>query len=125
MIERIAHIVFTEDVYLIRGTTLIFSESWESIGDADRVLLEKIMQAVKLNLQDVTIVHQPVLGLGDLTPRPRRIIYFGKAVNGLTPFEVIEADGSSLIISPALSQLQNDASAKGKLWTALRTLFGR
>ena len=125
MIEKVAHLIYTEEVYLIRGTTLIFSEPWENIAGSDRALLEKILQAVKLTIQDVAIVHQPTLDLGALTPRPRRTIYFGKSVSGLTPFEVIEVDGSSLIISSELSQLQNDPAAKGKLWSALRNLFGR
>jgi DNA polymerase III psi subunit len=125
MIEKVAHLIFTEEVYQVRGTVLVFSDPWKSIGDTDRALLDKILQAVKLTIHDVAIVHQPALDLGALTPRPRRVVYFGDGVKGLTPFEVIEAEGTSLIISTTLSQLQTDTASKAKLWSALKVLFSR
>jgi hypothetical protein len=125
MIQKVAHLIFTEEVYQVRGTALIFSDPWNSIGSNDRALLDKILQAVKLTIQDVNIVHQPALDLGALAPRPRRVVYFGDSVKGLTPFEVIEAEDSLLIISATLSQLQADTASKAKLWAALKVLFSR
>lgn len=125
MIDRVSGFIFTEEIYLIRKTTLIFSEPWEQIADTDKVLLEKILQAVKLSLQDVAVVHQAVLNLGSLAIPPRKVIYFGTPVTGLTQFEVLVVNGMSVVISPPLSTLHNDAASKGKLWSALKALFGR
>jgi len=125
MIENAAGVIFTEELYLIRRTTLIFSEPIEAISQQDRILLDKILQAVKLSFNDVTVVHQATLNLGALDVRPRRVIYFGTPVTGLSPLEVISVDGSSIVLAPALGALHNDPASKQKLWTALRTLFGR
>jgi DNA polymerase III psi subunit len=125
MIENVSGIIFTEELYLIRRTTLIFSQPLNSISELDRTLLDKILQAVKLSFNDVAVVHQATLDLGALPVRPKRVVYFGNPVAGLSPFEVISVDGSSIVLAPALSALHNDPTSKQKLWTALRTLFGR
>jgi DNA polymerase III psi subunit len=125
MIDRVANVIYNEEIYLIRKTTLIFSEPWEQVAEADKALLEKILQAVKLSLHDVAIVHQQVLDLGALSIQPRKAIYFGKPVNGLVPFEVLVVNGMSLVICPPLSTLHEDSASKGKLWTALKALFRR
>ena len=125
MIENVSGVIFTEELYLIRRTTLIFSQPIETITEQDRSLLDKILQAVKLTYNDVTVVHQATLDLGALAVRPRRVLYFGNPVTGLSPFEVISVDGSSIVLAPALSALHSDPASKQKLWTALRTLFGR
>jgi DNA polymerase III psi subunit len=125
MIENVSGIIFTEELYLIRRTTLIFSQPLDTIGEQDRALLDKILQAVKLSFNDVLVVHQTTLDLGALVVRPKRAVYFGNPVTGLSPFEVISVEGSSIVMAPALSALHNDPASKQKLWTALRMLFGR
>jgi DNA polymerase III psi subunit len=114
---------YTEEIYLINDkTTVILSDPWEKITEADRQLLQKILQSVRLNLASVRVLHQPSLNLGHLDPKPSRMIYFGEAVTGLAQFEVIKTDGS-IVIAPRLSQLQNDPQGKQKLWMALKQLF--
>jgi DNA polymerase III psi subunit len=125
MIGNVSDVIFTEELYLIRRTTLIFSQPVDTISEQDRTLLDKILQAVKLSFHDVTVVHQSTLDLGALAMRPKRVIYFGTPVTGLSPFEVISVDGSSIVLAPALSALHNDPASKQKLWIALRTMFGR
>jgi hypothetical protein len=125
MIHSVADLVFTEELYLIRKTTVVFSQPWNSLSEADKTLFDKILQAVKLTRHDISIIDQPVLDLGGIDPRPRRVIYFGKPVSGLSQFEVLTVDGSSVVLAPSLEQLHNDQQGKGKLWTALRSMFGR
>ena len=115
---------YNEEIYLVKDkTTVILSDSWENVAEADRQLLQKILQSVRLNLATVRILHQPSLNLSQLSPKPSRVIYFGEPVTGLAQFEVIKTDGS-IVIAPRLSRLQNDPSGKQKLWVALKQLFG-
>lgn len=115
---------YNEEIYLVKEkTTVILSEPWEKIAEADRQLLQKILQSVKLNLASIRILHQPSLNLGQLDPKPSRTIYFGEVVTGLAQFEVIRTEGS-IVIAPRLAQLQNDPAGKQKLWVALKQLFG-
>jgi DNA polymerase III psi subunit len=115
---------YTEEIYRIKEkTTVVVSTPWTSITDADRQLLQKILQSVKLNLASVRVLYQPALNLSLLKPQPERIIYFGEPVAGLSQFECIRAEGT-VVLSPPLAQLQNDPAGKQKLWVALKQLFG-
>lgn len=115
---------FNEELYLIKEkTTIIISKPWDEIAEADRQMLQKMLQAVKLSIAAVKIVHQPALDLGKLKPRPARMIYFGDPVAGLGQYECIQTEGT-IVLAPHLSQLQNDPGGKQKLWTALKQLFG-
>ncbi|MEI9920025.1 MAG: DNA polymerase III subunit psi [Bacteroidota bacterium] len=102
---------FNEEIYLIKDKpTVILSEPWEKIPDADRLLLQKILQSVKLNLASVKIIHQTSPAVAKT-----RCIYFGA--------NEVKSEGL-LVQAPALSQLQNDPAGKQKLWGALKQLFG-
>jgi hypothetical protein len=114
---------YTEELYSIKEkTTVILSKPWNSIAEGDKLQLQKILQAVRLNLASVRIVHQPALDLARLKPQPSRMIYFGEPVTGLSWFECIKTDGT-IVLAPHLDQLQNDAAGKQKLWIALKQLF--
>jgi DNA polymerase III psi subunit len=126
MISEIASILFTEEVYRIgKKTIVITSDPWDRISDSDRSLLQKILQAVGLSTDAVTIVHQPTLALDSIRENASRVIYFGSAVSGLTHFEPSKVDDLSVISSPSLEQLQVDASSKQKLWAGLKVLFSK
>jgi DNA polymerase III psi subunit len=115
---------FTEEIYKVKEkTTVILSTAWADTAEADRQLLQKILQSVRLNLASVRIIHQPKLDLTKLTPQPARMIFFGEPVGGLNQFECIKTQGT-IVLSPVLSQLQNDPAGKQKLWVALKQLFG-
>jgi DNA polymerase III psi subunit len=115
---------YTEELYSIKEkTTVILSTPWSGIADADRQLLQKILQSVRLNLAAVRMVHQPKLDLALMNPQPARMIYFGEPVTGLAPFECIKAEGT-IVLAPPLAQLQTDPAGKQKLWIALKQLFG-
>jgi DNA polymerase III psi subunit len=126
MISEIAGTLFTEEVYRIgKKTIVITSDPWDRISDSDRSLLQKILQAVGLSTDAVTIVHQPTLALDSIRENASRVIYFGSAVSGLMHFEPSKVDDLSVISSPSLEQLQVDASSKQKLWAGLKVLFSK
>lgn len=103
---------YNEELYLIKErTTIIIPTSWDEVVEADRQLLQKILQAARLNLASVRIVHQPSPDFA----RFHKAIYFG------APDVKTEGD---VVLAPALSQLQNDPTGKQKLWVALKALFG-
>ena len=103
--------------------TIVITQPWESIGTDERVLLSKILGALKLSIDSVKIKSQPSLNISSWVEKPKHLIYFGSPVKGLVQYEVIEANGVSIVASESLKDLlQNDASRK-KLWQALKTQF--
>lgn len=104
---------FNEEIYLLKEkVTVILSEPWEQIGEADRQLLQKILQSVRLNLASVRILNQ---SQPDASQVNSRTIYFGSPE--------VKTDGM-VVHAPRLSQLQTDPAGKQKLWVALKQLFG-
>lgn len=101
---------YSEELYLIKEkTTVIISEPWEQIPDADRQLLQKILQSVKLSLASVRIIQQ-------VKPASSgRYIVFGAPE--------VRTEGA-VVYAPSLSRLQADPAGKQKLWIALKALFG-
>jgi DNA polymerase III psi subunit len=103
--------------------TVIINQPWEEISSEERQLLSKILGALRLSLDSVSIKYQTTLNLSIWPQKPKQVIYFGETVNGIQPYEVIEADGVSIVTSEILSDLlKNDASRK-KLWQALKQQF--
>jgi DNA polymerase III psi subunit len=100
---------YTEDIYLLKDKrTVVLSEPWDKVTEADRQLLQKILQSVRLNTAAVRILHNS-------GPTNNAFIYFGA--------NEVKTEGNA-VHAPSLSQLQNDTAAKQKLWVALKQLFG-
>lgn len=119
-----AESLFNEELYLLTSRTLvIIAEPWNDHAEADRELLNKILTAARLSLAHVRVIHQSKLDLGAIADKPAHVIYFGPAVTGLSPFECIRLEGTSVVLSPGLASLHTDAAAKQKLWVALKQLF--
>ena len=126
MIGEVASSLFHEELYTIRKkTVVVISESWENIADAERVLLQKILGAVGLTIEAVTIIQQTALSIESIRHNAARVIYFGTNAIGIPTLEATRIDDLPVIVSPTLEQLQTDASAKQKLWTGLKILFGK
>lgn len=101
---------FSEELYHVKErTTVVLAEPWEKIPEADRQLLQKILQSVRLNLASVRILQQAK------PDAPGRVIFFGAPD--------VKTEGT-VVLAPSLSQLQNDPAGKQKLWVALKALFG-
>lgn len=115
---------YTEEIYKIREkTTVILSKPWNEITEADRQQLQKILQAVRLSIAAVRILHQSALDLARLKPLPARMIYFGDPVPGLSQFECITTEGT-IVLAPHLHLLPADDAGRKKLWLALKQMFG-
>lgn len=116
---------YNEELYLIpEKTTVIISQPWATVEEAELALLQKILSAVRLSIDSVRVIQQPALDLAALSPLPARLIYFGPAVNGLVQYEVIRTEQSALVMAAPLKELQSDQAAKQKLWQALRQQYG-
>lgn len=116
--------IFSEQLFAVTTPpTIVINQPWEKIGIDERNLLAKILGAIRLSLDSVTIKYQSNLDLSAWSQKPNHLIYFGEPVKGLQQYEVVEANGVSIVISESLKDLlQNDASRK-KLWQALKKQF--
>ncbi len=116
--------IFSEQLFSVAvAPTIVINQPWEKIGNEERNLLSKILGAIGRSLDSVSIKHQSTLDLSVWVEKPKHLIYFGDPVKGLQPYEVVEANGVSIVISESLSTLlQNDPSRK-KLWQALKKQF--
>jgi DNA polymerase III psi subunit len=125
MITAVTAVLFTEEIYRIdNNTVVVSSQPWEHIGEGARALLQKILQAVGLSTDSVTIIHQSTLDINTMPSRPSRVIFFGSAP-GITPFEPFKLDAVQAINAPPLEMLLSDAAAKQKLWAGLKVLFNK
>src|SRR5882724_4470285 len=104
--------IFTEQLYTVDvAPTIVITQPWEKISTEEQTLLSKILQALKLSLDSVSIKYQQTLDLSNWIQKPKQVIYFGDPVKGLAQYEVVEANGVSIVISESLKDLlQNDPS---------------
>ena len=116
--------IYAEQLFSVAvPPTVILNQPWEKISNDERILLAKILGALRLSLDSISIKYQSTLDLSSWIQKPKRVIYFGDPVKGLQQYEVIEANGVSIVTSQGLSDLlKNDASRK-KLWLALKQQF--
>lgn len=116
--------LFSEQLFAVPSQpVVVVNQPWEDIGVDERALLSKILAAIKLSLDSVTIKFQSSLDISSWRQKPKRLIYFGGLVKGVPQYEVIDANGVSIVASESLEDLlKNDASRK-KLWQALKAQF--
>jgi DNA polymerase III psi subunit len=125
MTNEIAEVLFTEELYHIQGKTIVVSsDPWDKVSEGSRALLQKILQAVGLSIESVTIIHQASLDVTRIAGPPSRVIFFGIA-EGRNSYEPFSLGPAQVISAPPLDQLLNDSSAKQKLWAGLKALFSR
>ncbi len=116
--------IFEESLYVVSEKTwVILNKPWKETQTEERVLLQKILGAVGLSVEAVTIQYQVRFNLAEWPSRPPKALYFGDSVKGLPQNEIITLDGTSVILSLPLSDLQGDAAGKQKLWQGLKLLF--
>ena len=101
------------------------------INEANTQLLDKILSAINLSIQDVEIIIQPTGSILNITqllrdcePNVMLSFHVNLNKNGLNIeqklYQPIILMNTSIIISQALSHLQNDNQAKAKLWNAIK-----
>jgi DNA polymerase III psi subunit len=102
---------------------VILDHTWDEYSDGDKILLQKILSSVKLNLPMVNIITKKQFALADLAAlNPERVVSFG-ATSGQVPglYECLKSEGVQMICADSLQKM--DDSRKKSLWAALRQMF--
>ena len=116
--------IFTEELFALSPPpAIIIDQPWESVTSSERLLLEKILAAVKQSFNSISIHQQVSLDLSHWVEKPKQVIYFGKPVKGVPSYEVVEANGVAIVAADRLSDLSQNDEARKKLWQALRKQF--
>ena len=100
----------------------------------DSELLEKILGAVKLTLQNVEVIEMsknPNMDLSHIFTQNsvNQLISFGVMMSEvnlmlrLTPYQILESKGVKFISGVSLTDLQDDIPKKKMLWSALKEMF--
>lgn len=115
--------IYLEEVYTITPqVTVVLPVPWVNVKEDEKILLSKILQAVRQGLDSVTIRHQLTFDMSDWIEKPARVLCFSPA-EGLPKFEVLPAHSTSVIVSSPLPELITNDDAKKKLWAALKVMF--
>jgi hypothetical protein len=121
--QEIFESTYPEELYLIQPrVTVVIPVAWAEVKEEEKVLLSKILNAVKQSLDSVVIKQQPHLDLSVWAEKPERVLCFSNA-EGLPKFEVLPANGISVIVSLPLPELLTNDEAKKKLWAGLKVMF--
>ncbi len=121
--QEIFESTYPEELYIIQPrVTVVIPVAWAEVKEEEKVLLSKILNAVKQSLDAVIIRQQPHLDLSVWAEKPERVLCFSPA-EGLPKFEVLPAQGTSVIVSMSLAELLTNDEAKKKLWTGLKVMF--
>lgn len=116
--------IYTEELYRLRtAPTVIISKPWDAVTSAELELLNKILSALRLSLNQIKIRHQPTLDLGSWAEKPTHVLFFGPLPAGITYYELIQVKEVSLVASEDLHTLLGNEAARKKLWAALKQLF--
>lgn len=117
--------LFQEDLYHFSNPVLIIlSKPWDVYPSSEKVLLQKILTSVKIDMNAVQMIVQPSLNLKSLEVySPSRVLIFGSEINEDIPlYQATPAQGFITIRADDLSLL--DEQKKKNLWLALRQMFG-
>jgi DNA polymerase III psi subunit len=124
MTDPFVESLYSEELYQpFPKTSIVIGIPWEKVSEEERQLLAKILGAIKLNLDSVRVVEQSQFNLSSWVEKPETVLCFSSASDALNKYEVIEVNGTSLILSDSLSELTADDVSKRKLWLALKQLF--
>ncbi len=121
--QEIFESTYPEELYLIQPRVMVvIPVAWTEVKEAEKILLSKILSAVKQSLDSVVIRQQPQLDLSVWTEKPKRVLCFSPA-EGFPKFEVLPVQGTSVIVSLPLPELLANDEAKKKLWAGLKVMF--
>jgi len=124
MEEPVLKTIYQEEVYGIFSKVAVYiGVPWHELKEEHRLLLSKILHAVRLSLESVRVIHQAQIDLSSWAEKPNRIIAFLAPPKGISTYEIIQSGPTSMVFSDPLEILQSDEAAKRKLWNTLKTLF--
>jgi hypothetical protein len=118
-----AHL-YQEELYRTPSSvTIVLSKAWEDYSADQHVLLGKILASVKLSLSAVRIISLSSFTLSSLEAfGSTNVLVFGSGGEAFTPYQLIRAQGFSVIKADDLDAL--DDAKKKSLWLALKSMFG-
>lgn len=124
MDQEIFITTYPEEIFQIKEKPIVvINETWEQLGSKERELLTKIISALKISIDSITVISQPALQITYFHNKTNKLIYFGELPVGVSHYEMLESGGLSFICSEDLSQLIDNEPARKKLWQGLRRLF--
>ncbi len=117
--------IYGEEVYMsVDRTVVVLNKSWSEVSNEEQVLLQKILAAVGLKPESITVRYEGQTDVHQWQPLSSKALYFGSPMAGFPHFETVPLpNGVQLLSSPPLVELQNDSGSKQKLWQALKQLF--
>lgn len=116
--------LYQEELYRFSCHTLVvIPKPWEDLGMEDKVLLEKILRAVKVGLAGAQVIHTPHLTTARLAQLdPRHALVLGATFDEpVADGVVVTVGNTSLVRAAALDKL--DDGSKQVLWAALKKMY--
>jgi hypothetical protein len=124
MDQEVFGTTYQEEIFQIKPKpVVVINVVWDKLGDKERELLSKIISALKISIDSITIISQPTLDLASFTGKTHKVIYFGDLPIGISRYEVLESGGLSFVCSETLTQLIDSEASRKQLWVALKRLF--
>lgn len=124
MNQEIFEATFPEEIYHLRfRPVVVIGEGWSKLGDKERELLKKIISALRISLDEVTIVSQSALDVTQYNHKASQLIYFGNVPAGVSYYEVLHFGDLSFICAESLAQLLENEPARKQLWQGLKKMF--
>jgi hypothetical protein len=117
--------LYTEELYQVPSKVIVVvPKPWKEITEDERMVLSKMLVAVKLSMAHVHVVSRAQFAIEDFHAfPPQKVLAFGSAFNASSKlYEHLSVNGTSVILADALEQL--DDTKKKSLWQALRQMFG-
>ncbi|MBS1976923.1 MAG: DNA polymerase III subunit psi [Bacteroidetes bacterium] len=116
-------ISFTEEIYRIQPPVMvIIDKPWQQLDEEYKVLLGKILVAIKLSLSSVTIIHQENLNLSELAERARLTMAFIHPPSGIPVYEPIRSGDTTTLVAEPLDAIAAQEDSKRKLWNCLKSI---
>ena len=133
IVEKVAEVLVNEVVEKRIIPLLLITDS---ITEADKVFLEKVLNAVKLSLTDVEVFTTDILKTTDFRTYSigksyQRIISFGVPFSKIgmarmfMPYEITPIKNIQFLMAETLVVVQNDLAHKRQLWGCLQQMFNQ
>ena len=115
--------LYSEDIFKLPATVcIIIDKPWIETKEDERIQLEKILKAIKLELKAVRIISRQSFDLNQGTQYNSAIISFGCKIKPSIPkYQIHKHRNTNVILSDPLNELSK--SNKEALWNALQEIF--
>lgn len=124
MDQEVFATTYQEEIFQIKPKpVVVINVEWETLGEKERELLCKIIAALKISIDSITIVSQQTLDITAFAGKTSKVIYFGDLPPGISRYDILESGDLSFICSENLTQLLDNEASRKQLWVALKKLF--